>query len=331
MPGKADRDHPRALSLFGSIVLALGAVTFLARLRHPFPLAAYDDDAFYYFQIARNIATGHGSSFDGIHRTNGYHPLWMLVCVAVSCISQGKAFFVLLQAITFLCFAVTIFAARNLFSRVCKHHALTHIATAAVALQCMALMHGGMEIILTLPLALLLCAFRLRPTFAWNLRNALILGALSALVVLSRLDALLWIGLVLCAETALATKATQSARTMRLVAVLAAALPLLLYAWCNHHFFHLWLPVSAAAKELRLHHGPTLVPVRSLSYLLNQAYGPIVICPALLLTSIAILAGFARSRPSVRPEVRALAFTLVLAPLAQLAALCFTSDWGVWS
>lgn len=36
------------------------------------------DDAFYYFQIARNIVQGLGSTFDGINPTNGYHPLWLL-------------------------------------------------------------------------------------------------------------------------------------------------------------------------------------------------------------------------------------------------------------
>ena len=37
-------------------------------------------DAFYYFQIARNFADGQFSTFDGgITRTNGYHPLWMLL------------------------------------------------------------------------------------------------------------------------------------------------------------------------------------------------------------------------------------------------------------
>src|SRR5262249_52993687 len=41
------------------------------------------DDAFYYFQIARNAAQGHGFSFDGIHPTNGFHPLlgWLEVPV----------------------------------------------------------------------------------------------------------------------------------------------------------------------------------------------------------------------------------------------------------
>ena len=38
------------------------------------------DDAFYYFQIARNLAAGKFSTFDGgITHTNGYHPLWLLL------------------------------------------------------------------------------------------------------------------------------------------------------------------------------------------------------------------------------------------------------------
>ena len=38
------------------------------------------DDAFYYFQIACNLAEGRFSTFDGgITRTNGYHPLWLFL------------------------------------------------------------------------------------------------------------------------------------------------------------------------------------------------------------------------------------------------------------
>ena len=37
------------------------------------------DDAFYYYEIAKNLAEGKFSTFDGITRTNGYHPLWMLL------------------------------------------------------------------------------------------------------------------------------------------------------------------------------------------------------------------------------------------------------------
>ena len=39
------------------------------------------EDSFYYLSVARNLIDGNGSSFDGIHPTNGYHPLWMLVSI----------------------------------------------------------------------------------------------------------------------------------------------------------------------------------------------------------------------------------------------------------
>ncbi len=45
-------------------------------------LAVTVEDGFYYLQIASNIARGAGSTFDGLHPTNGYHPLWM-ACLAI--------------------------------------------------------------------------------------------------------------------------------------------------------------------------------------------------------------------------------------------------------
>jgi hypothetical protein len=41
------------------------------------------DDAFYYFVIARNILTYGVSSFDTLHPTNGFHPLWETLCLPV--------------------------------------------------------------------------------------------------------------------------------------------------------------------------------------------------------------------------------------------------------
>src|SRR5512146_1218252 len=46
------------------------------------------DDAYYYFKVAQNISEGHGSTFDGIHLTNGYHPLWMLVCIPIFALAR---------------------------------------------------------------------------------------------------------------------------------------------------------------------------------------------------------------------------------------------------
>jgi hypothetical protein len=46
------------------------------------------DDAYYYFKVAQNISEGHGSTFDGINRTNGYHPLWMLICIPIFALAR---------------------------------------------------------------------------------------------------------------------------------------------------------------------------------------------------------------------------------------------------
>jgi len=46
------------------------------------------DDAFYYYKVAQNVLTGHGFTFDQIHLTNGFHPLWMAVCMGVFWLSK---------------------------------------------------------------------------------------------------------------------------------------------------------------------------------------------------------------------------------------------------
>ncbi len=41
------------------------------------------DDGYYYLQIARNVTAGYGLSFDRLHLTNGFHPLWQGVLIPV--------------------------------------------------------------------------------------------------------------------------------------------------------------------------------------------------------------------------------------------------------
>lgn len=41
------------------------------------------DDAYYYFEIARNAARGEGFSFDSVEPTNGFHPLWAWLLVPI--------------------------------------------------------------------------------------------------------------------------------------------------------------------------------------------------------------------------------------------------------
>lgn len=59
------------------------------------------DDAFYYFKIANNITHGMGSSFDGIAKTNGYHPLWMMILIPIFFFSRIDVYLPLRAVILF--------------------------------------------------------------------------------------------------------------------------------------------------------------------------------------------------------------------------------------
>jgi hypothetical protein len=66
--------------LFALVVVAIVAY-HLVRLSTQATLATYVrdlnvNDTFYYYQIAKNLAAGKFSTFDGVELTNGYHPLW---------------------------------------------------------------------------------------------------------------------------------------------------------------------------------------------------------------------------------------------------------------
>lgn len=49
------------------------------------------DDSSYYFLVANHIAMGVGSTFDGVNMTNGYHPLWMMICTLLAWMTGGGA------------------------------------------------------------------------------------------------------------------------------------------------------------------------------------------------------------------------------------------------
>ncbi len=77
--------RPPTLGRWGWAVVSAPALVWTLWLAL-WPLAFWGmvfDDSFYYWEIARNVAAGQGSTFDGLNETNGYHPLWMLICAGL--------------------------------------------------------------------------------------------------------------------------------------------------------------------------------------------------------------------------------------------------------
>jgi hypothetical protein len=309
--------------------LLAAAVFLFARFRSHAPLSFYQDDAFYYFQIARNLAWHHVSSFDGIHLTNGYHPLWMMLLVVLNLLASGKTFFVLVQTVAFASFVVSFLAARSLFRIISSDRMLTQAAASAVALQCL-LLQSGMEVTLTLPLVLSLCCIRLRPHFHWTPRNATGYGLLCALVVLSRIDSIIFIAMLFLLDFALERPPDGRAWISRGYALLSCAVPLLLYFLSNRALFHVWMPISGQAKQLRLHHtfslatiGPSLGPI-------SFPFQVFIVYPTLCVPLLCIARLLKARGLELRPALLAVSISLIAFPFVQFPAFWTLSDWPIW-
>ncbi|MBU3630098.1 hypothetical protein [Polynucleobacter sp. AP-Melu-500A-A1] len=84
------------------LLLGLGCATVMSLAPVSALLNLFHDDSFFYMVIARNHADGLGYSFDGLNQTNGFHLLWLwLLSVVGSVIAltgeQGIRIVVMLQ------------------------------------------------------------------------------------------------------------------------------------------------------------------------------------------------------------------------------------------
>jgi len=99
------------------VALAIGHARLLSRSALEL-VGIVPDDAFYYFQMARQMAAGHGSTFDGVHVTTGYHPVWMALLAALAAVLRQPM--LLLRgalALEFLLHAAAAVALIGLFRR----------------------------------------------------------------------------------------------------------------------------------------------------------------------------------------------------------------------
>jgi len=151
------------------------------------------EDGFYYFKIAQNVAAGLGSTFDEVNPTNGYHPLWLLCLVPLFWLSSTPTAILpligLMQAIFMAAGVVLLYYTARL-------SAGRYAASFAGLLWLWFVYRvslGGLEFSLH-ALCLLASAYLYLRWFGANLpqpRQGLGLGVLLGLTFLARLDTLL--------------------------------------------------------------------------------------------------------------------------------------------
>lgn len=206
MSVRASRALPVLFGVALVVVAALAAIIIAGPIDAL--LLVVPDDAFYYLQIARNLAATGRSTADGFSATNGYHPLWMAITTVLASVVADRV--ALLRAALAVSLALHVVAAllvRRVVTRVVDP-AWGWVAAIVWLLNplslLMALQTMECSVYIVLLLVLLLSHLRVADGFAegrptW--RVLAIHGAILGLLILARTEGamiapvvLLWIG-----------------------------------------------------------------------------------------------------------------------------------------
>jgi len=180
--------------MWAAVIIGLAALIQLLLAFQPlnFLIAnVLPDDAFYYFQIARNIVAGDGSSFDGVNLTNGFHPLWLLINLPAFAWFPGELWpiqFLLLISVG-LNLATALFLYRIL-SRFIESKWLKNFLLAVYLFNPFVLLEtiNGLETALSLFFITLFIWWWLEVSGRPTTRNFVIAGVVGGLMMLARLD-----------------------------------------------------------------------------------------------------------------------------------------------
>ena len=182
----------RAAVLFaGSSLIFIAAYILIAPFRRA--ISFTQDDAFFYFEIARRIGLGQGSTFDGITRTNGYHPLWQCLLVPFAPLMNASREFgariVLLFSVALM--ALALCQIHRVATRLAPNKAWTGLLYVTLTLVWASIY--GMESALAAFLLATMLTLVMNEEDLRSVPNGIKIGFASSLLVLSRLDAAVYI------------------------------------------------------------------------------------------------------------------------------------------
>jgi hypothetical protein len=304
---------------------------------------SFFDDAYYYFEVARNMASGLGSTFDGISPTNGYHPLWMLLLVPVFRLGldhQSALIMVrVLQSATWIAtIGVLFLVATRLGARIAFGPALV------ILVYLSDFWYAGMES----GLAVLLFTAALASTRRWASSLAptssyWVTGSLLAVAVLARLDLVFAVAAV--ALWGLTSSDHRDAISkLRVTAGIwvPTTAVLMVYMVLNVVVFGVATPVSGVAKSLGgpflnldvlrffLGHQPIQAPVigqLGAGVLLGLMVGPAIVLLRRDAFGSGRLLGWGRAASR---RIETVLWVLIVSCCVQLGYFTLTSSWPLW-
>ncbi len=231
-------------SLFLSILFLFGSFRdVLLRFVH--------DDAFYYHHIAMNWARGRASTFDGVTRTNGYHPLWQLLLIPVARIVPNCWTLARVSALlgVWLLTGSALLLGNTLGKR---GNPFAHFAPLWIVASLLFATIYGMESPLAAFLfSLLIFHVAQPPRAVWRLRSGFVLGVIASLLFLTRIDSLPWL-ICMNASIFLRKRREQNFPRAFAMAVFIQTAVILAYFGLSKAIWGHFLPISALVKSARV-------------------------------------------------------------------------------
>ncbi|MHB1674540.1 MAG: hypothetical protein ACYCSP_09850 [Acidobacteriaceae bacterium] len=237
---------PLWLDIFFALLTMAYAVLFV---RQPSPFFA--DDSFFYLVVGRNFALGYGSTFNRLMQTNGYHPIWMLLCAAVYRVFPDRT--------TGLHMIAALIALLNIVVLVVAAQLLRRLrAPAWVAWTILIPFLFGLQLGTESSLSAALLAGTLLALYKFfehpNWKSGFAFNVLAAFSVLGRLDSIFVIACLWIAALLWCLQQQQQANGKRALRIHLAWIPLYAVLWgaylgSNLFWFHILMPISGLLKS----------------------------------------------------------------------------------
>lgn len=282
----------------------------------------FDDDFYYYVKIAQNLHTLGFSTFDGTHLTNGYHPLYFMLLYLTTYVANAGSlsFFYIISGLTVLSVCITFIISQKLIGNMIGINKVSIIISSFIAFDTLLIAKGGMEVILAIPIMLYVLYYIQNKQ---DRINYIYLGFLYSIMILCRLDSIMFIFLIQIAILYF----KKNNRIKNALFILIGLTPFFIYLCINQYFFDTLMPVSGIAKQLRTSFAPVLNPIQSLfSVNLNKVIYALIPLGIYLLNLIF----YYFKRNQLNNNSRLIIIPSLIFPMAFIIQQSMFSGWILW-
>lgn len=215
------------------------------------------DDSFYAFQIAKNIAAGLGPTFDGVHPTSGFQPLYVFLLVPVFHIFGSNLVVPIKIALTFSAL-FTALTASILFLILIRYvrGSIALIISIIWAFSPVVIKQGANGLETSLALLFFACSVyfyitKIRGELHPSRKHMLVLGLLLGFAIFSRVDEIfLFFALLLDYLFVMRKRASQAGAILR-VAILCGGVLLATAPWTLYYYLNTGSPLLDSGSATR--------------------------------------------------------------------------------